>query len=127
MSEILFKNLKLTSASFHSMLAYIYYGNSDIEPLVAGNLAPFCNLYGLSSLQQICESHVAGNLKDDNVIQALAVAYRAENMERSDMKLLRENGVKYVLEHVKTIDVDSLRKLDIKISVDILKAWKNSH
>jgi leucine-zipper-like transcriptional regulator 1 len=116
----------LTADSFASMLRYIYYGLSDVSPLVACNLAPYTAHFKLDSLQEICEGHIATNLKPDNVLSVLGVAYRAENIDRKDMVKLRQDGVDYVLQNVGDVSLDPLRTMDIRIAVDILKGWQKS-
>jgi len=110
--------------SFHSMLKFVYYGDTTLNASTACDLAPFAKRWQMSELQRIAENTINGNVGTDNVLSVLKVAYLKENMERDEMKQLRAKCLSFITEHISDVDLDALNTMEIRVSVDILRAWK---
>jgi BTB/POZ domain len=112
--------------SFHSMLKFVYYGETTLNASIACDLAPFAKRWKLSELQRIAENCINGNVGADNVLSVLKVAYLKENLERDEMKQLRTKCLTYITEHISEVNLDALNQMEIRVSVDILRAWKKT-
>jgi hypothetical protein len=112
--------------AFRSVLKYIYYGDQDVTPLLACDAAPFAKRFEAIELQKITESVIAHNISANNVLPILKVAYLPENMDRAEMASLRAHCLMFLTQHVASVNLDPLMELDIRISVDILRAWQKT-
>jgi len=112
--------------AFRSVLKFIYYGDQDITPLLACDVAPFAKKFEAFELQRITESVIAHNISANNVLPILKVAYLPENMDRAEMASLRAHCLMFLTQHVAAVNLDPLMDLDIRISVDILRAWQKT-
>jgi hypothetical protein len=112
--------------AFRSVLKFIYYGDQDITPLLACDAAPFAKRFEASELQRITESVIAHNISANNVLPILKVAYLPENMDRAEMASLRAHCLMFLTQHVGSVNLDPLMELDIRISVDVLRAWQKT-
>jgi len=121
-----FNVVGMAPEAFRSLLKYIYYGDQDITPLLACDIAPFAKKFEAFELQRLTESVIAHNISANNVLPILKVAYLPENMDRAEMASLRAHCLMYLTQHVSAVNLDPLMELDIRISVDILRAWQKT-
>jgi hypothetical protein len=112
--------------AFRSVLKFVYFGDVDITPLLACDCAPFAKRYEAYELQRITESVIAHNISANNVLPILKVAYLPENMDRPEMASLRAHCLMFLTQNVAAVNLDPLMELDIRISVDILRAWQKT-
>ena len=139
--------------AFRGLLKFIYYGDADISPLLACDCAPFAKRFEAFDLQRITESVIAHNISANNVLPILKVAYLPENMDRAEMAfspcplsdvphpkccwsvffiiflfcflIFLEEFFLNFYPHT-AVNLDPLMDLDIRISVDILRAWQKT-
>ena len=93
---------------------------------------------------------IAHNISGNNVLPILKVAYLSENMDRPEMASLRAHCLMFLTQNVAGmlslplpilralfpyppfssffvgVNLDPLMELDIRISVDILRAWQKT-
>jgi len=110
--------------AFKSLLKFVYFGNVDITPVLACDIAPFAKRFEAFELQHISESIIADNISGNNVLSILKVAYLSENMGRPEMASLRAHCLMFLTQNIKCVSLDPLMEMDIRISVDILKAFQ---
>jgi len=122
----IFNVVGMAPEAFRSVLKYIYYGDQDVTPLLACDVAPFAKRFEAFELQRTTESVIAHNISANNVLPILKVAYLPENMDRAEMASLRAHCLMYLTQHVAAVNLDPLMDLDIRISVDILRAWQKT-
>jgi len=118
--------LGMDPEAFRSVLKFVYFGNVDITPLLACDCAPFAKRFEAFQLQKISESIIAHNISGNNVLPILKVAYLPENMDRPEMASLRAHCLMFLTQNVAGVNLDPLMELDIRISVDILRAWQKT-
>uniref|UniRef100_A0A6U2X1P7 BTB domain-containing protein n=1 Tax=Paramoeba aestuarina TaxID=180227 RepID=A0A6U2X1P7_9EUKA len=112
--------------AFRSVLKFVYFGSTDISPVLACDCAPFAKRFEAFELQRITESVIAHNISGNNVLPILRVAYLPENMDRPEMASLRAHCLMFLTQNVAGVNLDPLMELDIRISVDILRAWQKT-
>lgn len=112
---------KLEPNTFLVVIKYIYFGDTQIDPLLACNLAPFLPRFQLTSLQQVCQHTISTNIKPDTVLDILRVAYLPEYADREDIKTIKAEALNFCATHGKSIALEPLINMDPNIAVDILK------
>eukprot|EP00211_Chloroparvula_japonica_P002132 CAMPEP_0119118676 /NCGR_PEP_ID=MMETSP1310-20130426/476_1 /TAXON_ID=464262 /ORGANISM="Genus nov. species nov., Strain RCC2339" /LENGTH=436 /DNA_ID=CAMNT_0007108063 /DNA_START=138 /DNA_END=1448 /DNA_ORIENTATION=+ len=112
--------------AFRAVLKFVYYAETDITPLLACDVAPFAKRFEASDLQRHSESVISHNISANNVLPILKVAYLPENMDRAEMASLRAHCLMFLTQNVAAVNLDPLMELDIRISVDILRAWQKT-
>ncbi|MDP2434282.1 MAG: BTB/POZ domain-containing protein [archaeon] len=112
---------KLEANTFLVVIKYIYFGDIQIDPLLACNLAPFLPRFQLTSLQQVCQHTISTNIKPDTVLDILRVAYMPEYADREDIKTIKSEALSFCASHGKNIALEPLAQMDPNIAVDILK------
>eukprot|EP00013_Stygamoeba_regulata_P027551 CAMPEP_0177653300 /NCGR_PEP_ID=MMETSP0447-20121125/13659_1 /TAXON_ID=0 /ORGANISM="Stygamoeba regulata, Strain BSH-02190019" /LENGTH=468 /DNA_ID=CAMNT_0019156741 /DNA_START=104 /DNA_END=1510 /DNA_ORIENTATION=- len=112
----------ISPEAFRSTLKFIYYGDTQIEPLPACELISFTTEYQLADLKTVCEGKIQNSVAVDTVLEILAVTFLPQMASKPDMNDLKERAVAFVLNNLGTIDLSGLRKLHPGIAIDILFA-----
>jgi len=106
--------------AFKSLLRYIYYGESDIEPLPACELVPFSRQYKLHALQRVCEDKIRVSIQTDTVVPILKVAYMPETEAKPELaNELKNKAIPFAIDNITEISLEPLRMYP-KIVIDIL-------
>ena len=120
--EPLPKEFKSVSANtFSALLRYLYYGNTDIEPMAATQLISFAKQLGLTTLVDICEAKIRHGIDNSTCLSILEVAYHPILKDRDELqKELKTNCRSYFIDHIREIDVAPLKSMDAAIGADLL-------
>lgn len=116
------KEFKSVSANtFSALLRYLYYGNTDIEPMAATQLISFAKQLGLTTLVDICEAKIRHGIDNSTCLSILEVAYHPILKDRDELqKELKTNCRSYFIDHIREIDVAPLKSMDAAIGADLL-------
>lgn len=116
------KEFKSVSANtFSALLRYLYYGNTDIEPMAATQLISFAKQIGLTTLVDICEAKIRHGIDTSTCLSILEVAYHPILKDRDELqKELKTNCRSYFIDHIREIDVAPLKSMDAAIGADLL-------
>jgi hypothetical protein len=113
----------LASASFETLLRYLYYKDENIDPQAAAELVPFCQTHKLSDLRELCEGKIQSNINADTVLDIIRVAYDKTMAQRQDLQAdIKDKAIRFIVEELASLDLEPLRKMQPEISVDILLA-----
>lgn len=116
------KEYKSVSANtFSALLRYLYYGNTDIEPMAATQLISFAKQLTLTTLVDICEAKIRHGIDNGTCLSILEVAYHPILKDRDELqKELKTNCRSYFIDHIREIDVAPLKSMDAAIGADLL-------
>ncbi|KAL6069468.1 Kelch motif [Balamuthia mandrillaris] len=118
------KAFRMSEAAFRSMLKYVYYGETEIDPLPACELVNWAHHYDMSALKKLCEQHIQNGITPGFVINIMAVTYLAIMRERADMMSLRQQCIQFAMENLASIKLERIRDMDgaLDIAIDLLLA-----
>jgi len=118
------KEFKSVSAdTFSSLLRYLYFGNTEIQPMAATQLIAFAKQLGLQTLVDICEAKIRHGIDNSTCLSILEVAYHPLLKDRDELqKELKTNCRAFFIDNIRSINVDPLRSMDAAIGADLLLA-----
>jgi len=106
--------------AFKSLLRFIYYGETDIEPLAACELIPFSRQYKMVPLQRVCENKIRVSIQANTIVPILKVAYMPETEAKPELaNELKNKGIPFTIDNITEINLEPLR-MHPKIVIDIL-------
>lgn len=111
----------ISADAFKSVLKYLYYGYDEIDPLPCCELVGFCRKFDLLDLLSICENKIRHSIDISTVLGVLEVAYQPEMAAKQELSQeLKDKTFPFVVENFDRLDLDPLRKMNLRISVDLV-------
>jgi len=116
----------VSAEAFRSMLKFIYYGETNINPVPACALLLYSRDCGLPELQKVCEGVIRDNINNNTALPTLVATYMIQMEDRESIcKEFKKMAIDYILANLYEIELKSLKPLKKsypKIIFDILAA-----
>lgn len=110
-----------SSAAVVSMLRFVYYGETKMDPLDACEMIHKVNsVYKLSTFQLLCEHTIANNIDSRSVIPILGVTYIPGFSGKPHIQSLRKHALDYIIANFGITDLSSLSQMPAEIRTDLL-------
>ncbi len=119
---------EITAEAVESLLKFVYYGDANISPLHACELAAFSYEYGMVELNKLCYEIIGKNINIKTAISILGVTFLEINPLPTEpetpnpVKTIKKNAIFFIHNNIKSIDLRPLKRMNPLMAVDIVLA-----
>jgi len=117
LNEVTLETIKL-------LLAYLYYGNEEIDPISATQLVLLSNEYKITGLGIICEEIVRKSIRIDTVLNILQVA--CDPIQSQKNSILKFQCLDFIVKNFDKLDIEPLRKMHPSVAAEVVVALQAS-
>uniref|UniRef100_A0A6B2L3Q2 BTB domain-containing protein n=1 Tax=Arcella intermedia TaxID=1963864 RepID=A0A6B2L3Q2_9EUKA len=117
------KHSEVSAPAFEALLRLLYYSDEELDMVHACQLYMFSRDYNLVRLSLLIEKVISnGEIAVNNVIPVLGVAFNYLMNENPELQnKLKDQGMKFVVQHVDKVDFYPLGKMASVIATQILQ------
>jgi len=114
----------VTLETIKLLLAYLYYGNEEIDPISATQLVLLSNEYKITGLGIICEEIVRKSIRIDTVLNILQVA--CDPIQSQKNSILKFQCLDFIVKNFDKLDIEPLRKMHPSVAAEVVVALQAS-